>query len=207
MMPAFLSSFPISASQEIFKLKKRLLHRCDIYPARRSRTPRPRPLLVENDVVYNVALGSNMDGDKLRARAGVNKIKPLSEGVACIVEDLELSFQMIAMPPIEPVMAGAVPKNGATFHGVLCKLSREDYERLAKTEGIFTGNSAYEEREVLARPYDTTQEPVRVLVFALINLAHIPDHVHPSERCEGHAKHSSRRNSWRVSKRCPPRRP
>lgn len=67
---------------------------------------RPRPSLVDNDIVFNVALGSNMDGEKLRARAtsrdGKN-IEPLGEGVACRIEDWELSFQYLVLPPTEPV--------------------------------------------------------------------------------------------------------
>lgn len=70
-----------------------------------SATGRSRPALALNDIVYNVALGSNMDSAKLRARNnGDGKhIEPLSEGVACKVQDWELSFKMIALPPIEPV--------------------------------------------------------------------------------------------------------
>lgn len=66
---------------------------------------RSRPSLALNDIVYNVALGSNMDGEKLRSRsAGDGKyIVPLCEGVACKVQDWELSFQFIVLPPIEPV--------------------------------------------------------------------------------------------------------
>lgn len=81
-------------------------------------------------------------------------------------------------------------KSGGVLHGVLWKMKREDYEILAKTEGIFTDKPVYEEREVLAVPYgggpdDPPQEPVRALVFALRFPAHIPEHLHPSERYKG----------------------
>lgn len=166
-------------------------HEADV-PVVASAFGRPRPALALNDIVYNVALGSNMDGDKLRGRnTGDGKcIEPLSEGVACRVQDCQLSFQFIVCPPLEPVMAGAVLKKGAVLHGVLWKLKREDYEILAKTEGIFTDNPVYEEREVLAVPYSnhnsaTHETPVRALVFALRFPAHIPECVHPSERYKG----------------------
>lgn len=93
-------------------------------------------------------------------------------------------------------MAGAVSKKGAALHGVLWKLKREDYEILAKTEGIFTENPAYVEREVLAVPYgaapdddddggEARREPVRALVFALRVPDTVPANLYPSERYKG----------------------
>jgi len=119
--------------------------------------------------MYNFAYGSNMDDAKLRGRriGDGESIVPLAPGQPCRVPGWELSFDYIVLPPIEPVMAGAVRKDGAEMHGVLIKLTRAHYETLAKTEGCVSPSSIYVERPVLAYPYGEGSEPVEALVFAL----------------------------------------
>lgn len=89
-----------------------------------------RPKLALEEVVYNVAIGSNMDGAKLRSRKSGDggTITPLSDGVPCKVHDWALSFDFLFLPPTEPVMAAAVRKEGSTLNGVLWKLSKIDYD-------------------------------------------------------------------------------
>jgi len=142
-----------------------------------------QPALALEEVVYNVALGSNMDGEKLRSRnvGDGRRITPLEDGVPCRVPNWELSFNFLFMPPIEPVMAGAVEKPNQVLHGVLWKLTREDYAILARTEGCGKSTSVYEEREVLAYPYGS-EKPVKALIFALRKPEVVPPLLYPSQR-------------------------
>lgn len=155
----------------------------DIPSTSRETQLNTRPPLALKDVVYNVAIGSNMDGARLRSRSvgDDRRINPLSEGVPCRVPGWALSFDFIVLPPIEPVMCGAVPRDGDELHGVLWKLTREDYDFLARTEACLNPNSTYVEREVLAIPYDGGP-PVRALVFALRNPIQAPPLLYPSAR-------------------------
>lgn len=88
-----------------------------------------RPALVHADVVYNVALGSNMSEAKMRMRGAADRrrIVPLAPPVPCTVPGYALAFDLLGMPPTEPAMAGAVRRrvgDGGALHGVLYKLSR-----------------------------------------------------------------------------------
>lgn len=142
-----------------------------------------RPELAREDVVYNVAIGSNMDGTKLRSREVGNnrRICPLSDGVPCHVPGWALSFDFVVLPPIEPVMCGAIQRDGEELHGVLWKLKREDYEFLASTEDCMNPYSTYIEHEVLAIPYHGG-EPVQALIFALRSSKPAPALLYPSVR-------------------------
>lgn len=75
-------------------------------------------------------------------------------------------------------------KSGGVLHGVLWKLTKEDYQALAHSEGCFWEHPIYEEREVLAIPYEDAA-PVRAIVFALRSPDHVPPYLYPSERYKG----------------------
>lgn len=88
-----------------------------------------RPALVHEDVVYNVALGSNMSEEKMRSRGatGRRRIVPLAPPVPCTVPGYALAFDLFGVPPVEPAWAGAVRRrvgDTGVLHGVLYKLSR-----------------------------------------------------------------------------------
>lgn len=99
-------------------------------PPRMSLSSSDRPALVHEPVVYNVALGSNMDAAKLVSRKNSDGtfIAPLDDGVPCTVRDWAMTFDYLAMPPREPVMSCGVPRKGDVLHGVLYKLSNESYQ-------------------------------------------------------------------------------
>lgn len=98
-----------------------------------------RPPLVSEPVVYNVALGSNMDPAKMLWRKAGNGdcVTLLEEGVPCTVRDWAMTFDFLAMPPGEPVMSCGVPKEGAVLHGVLYKLSNADYQTVRLPPSAF----------------------------------------------------------------------
>jgi hypothetical protein len=155
-----------------------------------------RPSLVNEEVVYNVAIGSNMSEAKLRVRGSSSRtrITPLLPPVPCTVPDWQLSFDLLAFPPTEPAMAGArrrAPGDNDVMHGILYKLSRYDYETLALSEGCSNSTSLYTEAVVDASPYaDSTAaghypQTVKATVFALRFPPDIPlgpRHIFPSKR-------------------------
>lgn len=99
-------------------------------PPRMSLPSSDRPALAHEPVVYNVALGSNMDAAKLTSRKNSDGtfIAPLEDGVPCTVRDWAMTFDYLAMPPRECVMSCGVPRKGDVLHGVLYKLSNESYQ-------------------------------------------------------------------------------
>jgi hypothetical protein len=160
-----------------------------------------RPDLVHNEHVWNLSFGSNMDMEKLRSRNPKtrSRITPLLPGVPATVPGWALTFDLIGVPPFEPAMAAAVCDPGGHLHGVLYKMSREDYLTLSITEGCCTRDGAavahapYQEVVVQVLPYPSHQlvqsgaVPGRVLavVFALRKrpLASLASrHLYPSKR-------------------------
>eukprot|EP00179_Madagascaria_erythrocladioides_P007866 CAMPEP_0198313984 /NCGR_PEP_ID=MMETSP1450-20131203/4826_1 /TAXON_ID=753684 ORGANISM="Madagascaria erythrocladiodes, Strain CCMP3234" /NCGR_SAMPLE_ID=MMETSP1450 /ASSEMBLY_ACC=CAM_ASM_001115 /LENGTH=255 /DNA_ID=CAMNT_0044017017 /DNA_START=276 /DNA_END=1043 /DNA_ORIENTATION=- len=132
-----------------------------------------------------------MDAEKLKSRhpKGRKAICPIVSGVPAYVEDWALSFDLFALPPNEPAMAGAVRKTGSRLHGILYKLSAEDYETLALTEGAMIPNSSYMEEVVEAQVEDAAalggSRSVKATVFALRYPPQVPlvtQCIYPSER-------------------------
>jgi hypothetical protein len=204
-----------------------------------------RPMLVHDDYVWNLALGSNMDVEKLKTRhpSVRNPIAPLLPGVPAAAPGWILAFDLLAMPPAEPAMAGAVrcPTAGSTsvpsltevetaadcngampekklstlanshrplgsgsceqapLHGILYKLTREDYLTLSISEGccnrqeVANPHSSYKEVVVEAIPYPehelvkSGKVPAKVyaVVFALREPPTVPlitGRLYPSRR-------------------------
>jgi hypothetical protein len=160
-----------------------------------------RPALVHDEHVWNLALGSNMDVDKLRSRNNKARrpISPLLPGVPATVAGWALAFDLVAMPPTEPAMAAAVRDPAGMLHGILYKLCREDYCTLSMSEGCCTRDGVsiphtpYKEVVVEVIPYPTHELaqagtiPAKVLatVFALRDPPPVPlvtRHLYPSRR-------------------------
>jgi hypothetical protein len=169
-----------------------------------------RPALVHEEHVWNLALGSNMDVEKLKTRhpRGCRPIAPLVAGVPATVPGWTLAFDLLAMPPIEPAMAAAVanPAAGAgggggsgVLHGILYKLTTEDYCTLSISEGccnragVGNASSSYMEVVVEVIPYPAHSLvqngliPTRVYatVFALRKPPTVPlitRNLYPSQR-------------------------
>lgn len=114
-----------------------------------------RPSIVQKDIVWNLAIGSNMDISKLKARApsGRLPIGPLCPPIPAVVKNWHLSFDFLFLPPAEPVMAAAMPCANEELHGILYKLTRDDYHTLCMSEGCLKPFSLYKEALVEATIY------------------------------------------------------
>jgi hypothetical protein len=167
-----------------------------------------RPALVHEEHVWNLALGSNMDVEKLKTRQprGCRPIAPLLAGVPATVPGWTLAFDLLAMPPIEPAMAAAVATpaagangGGGVLHGILYKLTTEDYCTLSMSEGccnragVGNASSSYMEVVVEVFPYPTHElvqnGKIPTRVFATVFALRIPPTVplitrnlYPSQR-------------------------
>lgn len=122
-----------------------------------------RPQEIDNDVVWNLAIGSNMDINKLLTRApkGRRPIAPLCPGLPATVKNWHLSFDFLFLPPAEPVMAAAMPCPDGELHGILYKLARDDYHTLCMSEGCSSPVSLYKEAVVEAIVYPSVFEASR----------------------------------------------
>jgi hypothetical protein len=120
-----------------------------------------RPSLVHDEHVWNLAIGSNMDVEKLQSRNPQSRprITPLHAGVPATVPGWALSFDLMGVPPFEPAVAAAVPNPDGHLHGVLYKMSRADYLTLSISEGCCArdgsaiAGSPYQEVVVQVLPY------------------------------------------------------
>ncbi len=108
------------------------------------------------------AYGSNLDPEKLRIRA---EIDVLDEACA-VVEGWGICFDMPGIPPAEPSMANLYKRSGSTVHGAVIKLSEEDFELLARSEG---GARFYTRVELSATTYDKR----RVRAIAFVGIAEV----------------------------------
>lgn len=158
-----------------------------------------RPAIAGEDIVYNVAYGSNMDEQKLRSRTpeGRKPIEFLSKQPVT-VPGYGLRFRLAAVPPTEPVMADVLQDSCATLHGVLYKLSRYDYDSLCLSEHCAVKAPSYREDVVEAFPYDG-KPPIQATLFVSYNAERIMEsageisgiahshtnYLHPSERYLG----------------------
>mmetsp|Transcript_40575 Transcript_40575/g.127912 ORF Transcript_40575/g.127912 Transcript_40575/m.127912 type:complete len:236 (-) Transcript_40575:1441-2148(-) len=94
------------------------------------------------------AFGSNMNPGVLQ---GLRQVKPIK---ACpgFVKEYKLAFNLLGTPGIEPSFASAEPsdKEDDELHGVLFTLTRLDWEKVARTEGV---GLAYSLEEVVVNTY------------------------------------------------------
>jgi hypothetical protein len=146
-----------------------------------------------NTSLYYFGLGSNMLREKVVGRSADGQGDILIEDnyfQAAVVHGHRLAFNMRGFPPLEPGMGSLEPiydndksnennkgtkqpKNSKALlsyhspecHGALMKLTRTQYERVMKSEGVGTSLNGYEEVVVTAVPYDTSQPPVQAIVL------------------------------------------
>mmetsp|Transcript_40579 Transcript_40579/g.127928 ORF Transcript_40579/g.127928 Transcript_40579/m.127928 type:complete len:220 (-) Transcript_40579:1441-2100(-) len=89
--------------------------------------------------------------DILRFGRGLRQVKPIK---ACpgFVKEYKLAFNLLGTPGIEPSFASAEPsdKEDDELHGVLFTLTRLDWEKVARTEGV---GLAYSLEEVVVNTY------------------------------------------------------
>lgn len=108
------------------------------------------PLVVSADgLVRYFAFGSNLLRSKVEGRGADGPIAPTA-CYAAVVRGHRLAFNMRMFPPLEPAMASLEPCEGDACEGAVYELSRDDYERLWKSEGGAMERSPYEEVVVRA---------------------------------------------------------
>lgn len=106
------------------------------------------------------AYGSNLEPEKLRIRADLE----ILEEACAVVEGWGLCFDMPGIPPAEPSMANLFEEAGKTVHGAVIRLSDEDFQALARSEG---GDRFYRQVELEATTYDHR----RIRAFAFVGVS------------------------------------
>jgi hypothetical protein len=101
----------------------------------------------EQDGIWNFAYGGNMNPRVLSER---RKISPL-ESLGGRLQDYRLVFNTRGFPWIEPAFANVEYAPGACVHGVLHRLTREQFARLDRYEW---GGVAYRHLELDVAAYD-----------------------------------------------------
>ncbi len=117
------------------------------------------PLTQESDHIWNFAYGSNMHPERRATRA---KLSPF-ELTPAVLREWRLAFNIPGVPLLEPAMASILPARGRTVHGVLLKLSRQDFARLEQSEG---GDSFYKQVTLEVEAYDGRRISARVFKAA-----------------------------------------
>ena len=84
----------------------------------------------DRDGIWNFAYGGNMNPSVLSER---RRISPL-ESVAGRLKDYRLAFNTRGFPWIEPVFANVEYAPGEYVHGVLHRLTEEQFARLDRYE-------------------------------------------------------------------------
>ena len=99
------------------------------------------------DGIWNFAYGGNMNPGVLSVR---RRISPL-ESVPGFLDGYRLAFNTRGFPWIEPAFANVEAASGACVHGVLHRLTEEQFSRLDRYEW---GGVAYRHLEIDAKAYD-----------------------------------------------------
>ena len=82
---------------------------------------------------YNYfAIGSNMASSTM---TNLRNLNPIASTPA-ILKDHRLAFNVPGTPLIEPSWASVEPEKGCIVHGVLYKLTEEDFQTICQTEGV-----------------------------------------------------------------------
>lgn len=111
--------------------------------------------------IWNFAYGGNMNPRVLSER---RRIDPL-ESVAGVLEDFRLVFNTRGIPWIEPAFANVEPVKGERVHGVLHRLTPEQFTRLDLFEGR---GLAYRHMELDVKAYDG--RTIRARVYSAIRV-------------------------------------
>lgn len=109
----------------------------------------------ESNGIWNFAYGGNINPRVLSER---RKIEPL-ESVAGCLEDYRLAFNTRGFLWIEPAFANVEHAPGACVHGVLHRLTEEQFARLDRYEW---GGVAYRHLELDVAAYDGRRIRARV---------------------------------------------
>ena len=151
-----------------------------------------------SNIIYYFGLGSNMLRSKLENRASFggnssSKIELLSMEPA-YVQNYRLSFNLRGFCPLEPGMGSLEPVDSSHLpihayekpecHGALVALTKENYEKVMRSEGIGPNvtNPGYEEIVVTAIPYDSRKKPVTAIALRARSHVRWPQDPTPSQR-------------------------
>ncbi len=96
---------------------------------------------------WNFSYGANMNPKVLSKRRGIDPL----ESLAGCLKDYRLVFNLRGFPWVEPVFANIEPDQGSSVHGVLHRLTPEQFHRLDLFEG---GGRAYKHLELDVEAYD-----------------------------------------------------
>ncbi|KAL0476425.1 Ggct [Acrasis kona] len=117
--------------------------------------------------MWYLAYGSNMNSNTFKVR---RKIKPF-EFHPCTVAGYTLNFQMVGYPYMEPSFASVhkiteqEKDTAVELHGVVYRITTEDYIRIRKTEGGGgNDNAGYDDIDVLVKTYDGKNIWARTLI-------------------------------------------
>ena len=110
--------------------------------------------------VWNFAIGSNLHPKKLKGRANLI----IKESKPGILKDWRLAFNLRGISWLEPSMAGVEPAPGDEAHGVLLRMSNEEFRKLVLSEG---GNHAYRQVEVEIETYQGEKQ--NALAFSALD--------------------------------------
>ncbi|KAF6002929.1 hypothetical protein F1559_000948 [Cyanidiococcus yangmingshanensis] len=131
-----------------------------------------------SDIVYNFAIGSNVNTDRLRSRArwlGTGASIEYLSAEPAVLRGYRVVFNTPGFPPAEPAFCsvracecGAGARCPSQVHGVLYAFDRASYELLWVTEGGLGGReatSSYVERPVLVETYAQPGVQREALIF------------------------------------------
>jgi hypothetical protein len=131
------------------------------------------------EYVYNFAYGSNMHSNVLSGR---RKIQPF-ESVPGVLEGWQLTFNLRGIPGIEPCFGNIQENSDSEIHGVLHKITGNDFKRLLATEGGGgVDENGYIPRIVNVHSYDGRIIEAFALVVRSMSPAILNRHAQPSAR-------------------------
>ena len=109
------------------------MHRLDFQCEMNSSASEREPLFPTEypDFVYNFAYGSNMSP---RILSGRRKIEPV-ESIPGVLEGWQLTFDLRGVPGVEPCFGNIKENPESEIHGVLHKMTGQNFKHLLATEG------------------------------------------------------------------------
>ena len=123
--------------------------------------------------IWNFAIGSNMHPDKLKGRANL----VIKESFPAKLKGWRLAFNLQGISWLEPSMAGVEPDPEETVHGVLVRLSSEDFAKLVQSEG---GDQSYAREAVEVETYCGKVQ--KAFVFRALDARKLPQDRPPTLR-------------------------
>jgi hypothetical protein len=109
--------------------------------------------------LWNFAYGSNMSAKKMRSRAGIQSL----ESCPGSLQHWRLTFHHRGVAWLEPSFASIVPEHGHEVHGVLHRLTPQQWLALQVSEGVTSANHGYQPIPITVTNY--RQQQVQAWAF------------------------------------------